>query len=82
VGSNALTGFTTANAIVNNGGAHAVQERSGTISLTSGVYYPIRIQFGEAGGGDAMTFNYSTSTITKTTNVTGRVFYNPATNGF
>ena len=82
VGSNALTGFTTANAIVNNGGAHAVQEASGTISLTSGVYYPIRIQFGEAGGGDALTFNYSTPTITKTTNVTGRVFYNAATNGF
>ena len=82
VGSNALTGFTTANAIVNNGGAHGNQERSGTISLTSGVYYPIRIQFGEAGGGDVMTFNYSTPTITKTTNVTGRVFYNPTTNGF
>ena len=82
VGSNALSGFTTANATVNNGGAHGVVERSGTASLTAGVYYPIRIQFGEAGGGDAMTFNYSTSTITKTTNVTGRVFYNPATNGF
>ena len=82
VGSNAITGFTTANAIVNNGGAHGNQERSGTISLTAGVYYPIRIQFGEAGGGDVMTFNYSTPTITKTTTVTGRVFYNPATNGF
>ena len=82
VGSNALTGFTTANAIVNNGGAHGNQERSGTISLTSGVYYPIRIQFGEASGGDVMTFNYSTPTIPKTTTVTGRVFYNAATNGF
>jgi hypothetical protein len=82
VGSNALSGFTTANATVNNGGTHASQERSGTISLTTGVYYPIRIQFGEAGGGDAMTFYYSTPTITLTANVTGRVFYNPATNGF
>ena len=82
VGSNALTGFTTANAIVNNGGAHGNQERSGTISLTSGVYYPIRIQFGEASGGDVMTFNYSTPTIPKTTTVTDRVFYNAATNGF
>ena len=82
VGSNAITGFTTANAIVNNGGAHGNQERSGTISLTSGVYYPIRIQFGEASGGDVLTFNYSTPTIPKTTNVTGRVFYNAATNGF
>jgi hypothetical protein len=82
VGPNALSGFTTANATVNNGGEHAVQERSGTISLTAGIYYPIRIQFGEASGGDALTFNYSTPTITKTTNVTGRVFYNLATNGF
>ena len=82
VGSNALSGFTTANATVNNGGLHGNQERSGTASLTSGVYYPIRIQFGEQGGGDVMTFNYSTPNITKTTNVTGRVFYNPETNGF
>ena len=82
VGSNAITGFTTANAIVNNGGAHGVIERSGTISLTAGVYYPIRIQFGEASGGDAMTFYYSTPTIILTTTVTDRVFYNPTTNGF
>jgi hypothetical protein len=82
IGQNALTGFTTANATVNNGGLHGVVEVSGSIALTSGVYYPIRIQFGELNGGDAMTFNYSTPTITKTTNVTGRVFYNAATNGF
>jgi hypothetical protein len=82
IGSNAVSGFTTANATVNNGGAHGVQERSGTASLTAGVYYSIRIQFGEQGGGDVLTFNYSTPTIPKTTNVTGRVFYNAATNGF
>lgn len=82
VGSNAVSGFTTGNATVNNGGLHGTQERSGTASLTAGVYYPIRIQFGEQGGGDVLTFNYSTPTITKTTNVTGRVFYNAATNGF
>jgi hypothetical protein len=82
VGSNAISGFTTGNATVNNGGAHGVVEVSGTISLTAGVYYPIRIQFGEAGGGDAMTFSYSTPTITKTTDVTGRVFYDSNTSGF
>jgi len=82
VGSNAQTGFTTANATVNNGGAHGPTERSGSIALTAGVYYPIRIQFGESGGGDVMTFNYETSTIGKTTNVTGLVFYNTTTNGF
>ena len=82
IGSNAISGFTTANATVNNGGAHGPTEASGSIALTAGVYYPIRIQFGEASGGDVMTFNYSTSTITKTTNVTGLVFYNPVTNNF
>jgi hypothetical protein len=82
IGANAITGFTTANATVNNGGAHGVTERSGTAALTAGTYYPIRIQFGEAGGGDVMTFNHSTATITKTTDVTGKVFYNSTTNGF
>jgi hypothetical protein len=82
IGSNALSGFTTANATINNGGAHGPVEVSGTAALTAGVYYPIRIQYGEQGGGDVLTFNHSTATITKTTNVTGKVFYNPATNGF
>lgn len=82
VGANAETGFTTSNATVNNGGLHGNQEASGSIALTAGTYYPIRIQFGEQGGGDVMTFNFSTSTITKTTNVTGLVFYNSQTNGF
>ena len=82
IGSNAQTGFTTSNSTVNNGGLHGNQERSGTASLTAGTYYPIRIQFGEQGGGDVMTFNYSTPTISKTTNVTGLVFYNSTTNGF
>ena len=82
IGANALSGFTTANANINNGGAHGNQESYGTVSLTAGTYYPIRMQFGEIGGGDVFTFNYSTSTISKTTNVTGLVFYNPSTNGF
>lgn len=82
VGSNAVTGFTTANAVVNNGGLHGNTEKFGSIALTAGTYYPIRIQFGELNGGDVMTFNYSTPTITKTTTVTGLVFYNTSTNGF
>ena len=82
IGETAITGFTTLNATVKNGGAHGNQERSGTASLTNGTYYPIRIQFGEQSGGDVMTFNYSTPTISKTTTVTGLVFYNSTTNGF
>jgi len=82
IGANTISGFTTGSATVNNGGAHAPLERSGSVSLTAGTLYPIRIQFGEAGGGDIMTFNYWTPTITNTTDVTGLVFYNPSTNGF
>jgi hypothetical protein len=82
IGANALSGFTTANSTVNNGGLHGNQERNGTAALMAEVYYPIRIQFGELSGGDVFGFNYSTPTISKTTNVTGLVFYNPSTNGF
>jgi hypothetical protein len=82
IGNNAVSGFSTSNATVNNGGLHGPVEFSGTAALTAGVYYPIRVQYGENSGGDVLTFNYSTATISKTTNVTGRVFYHPATRGF
>lgn len=82
VGSNAVSGFTTSNSVVNNGGLHGNTEKFGSIALTAGTYYPIRIQFGELNGGDVMTFNFSTPTVAKTTNVTGLVFYNTSTNGF
>jgi hypothetical protein len=81
IGSNAVSGFSTANATINNGGLHGPIEVSGTAALTAGVYYPVRIQYGENGGGDVMFFNYSTPTIGKTTDVTGKVFYHPATRG-
>jgi hypothetical protein len=83
IGSNATAGFTTANATVNNGGVHPLTEvTSSPISLVAGTYYPIRIQFGENAGGSAMTVNFSTATISKTTNGLGYYYYNPATNGF
>jgi hypothetical protein len=82
IGANALSGFTTANANINNGGAHGSVEVSVTVSMTAGIYYPVRIQFGEIGGGDILTFNYSIPIITKTTTVTDKVLYNAVTNGF
>lgn len=82
IGANAVTGFTTGNAIVNNGGLHGTQEVSGTVNLVANTYYPIRIQFGEQGGGDVCTVNYSTPTISKTTTFTNKIFYNNSTNGY
>ena len=43
VGSNAQTGFTTGNSTVNNGGLHGTLEKFGSIALTAGTYFPIRI---------------------------------------
>ena len=75
IGPNALTGYTTANATVNNGGLHAQVETSGTTSLTAGRYYPIRIMFGENSGGDIMTVSFAgPGGITKTTNGSGYYF--------
>jgi hypothetical protein len=51
LGDNALSGYTTANSLVNsnyNGGIDV----SGSMTLVAGQYYPIRIQFGDGGGGE------------------------------
>ena len=82
IGATAVSGFTTANAFINNGSVHGSVEVSASIALTAGVYYPIRIQMGDQSGGDVLDLNYSTPTIVKTTTVTGKIFYNSATNGF
>ena len=83
IGLNALSGFTTANALVQNGGLHALSEVSATISLVAGTYYPIRIQFGNGPEGPGQLFaSYAHSGQAKTSTWTGKVFYNTATNGF
>ena len=83
IGPTALTGFTTANALVKNGGLHGLNEVSATISLVAGTYYPIRIQFGNGPSGPGQLFaSYEHSGQAKTQTWTGKVFYNTATNGF
>lgn len=77
IGDNAISGFTTTNAVVQNGGLHGMQERSGSIALTAGNYYYIRIQFGENAGGDDMIVRYSTPTIAKTTDMSNLIWYQP-----
>jgi len=75
VGSNALSGYTTSNAIVRNGGTHPMQYASGTISLTANTFYPIRIQFGEAYGGDDCNIYFSGPNIAQTSDFTNYVFF-------
>lgn len=81
VGDAALSGWTIENATVDNSGLHGPQEASGTVSLVAGQYYPIQVFFGEMGGGDVLEFSYSTPTISKTTDLTGLIYYNPDTPG-
>jgi len=47
IGAAAASGYTTANALVKNGGKHTKAKVSAVIVLSAGVYYPIRIQYGE-----------------------------------
>jgi hypothetical protein len=75
IGSSALSGYTTTNCLINNGNLHGATEVSKTINLTKGTYYPIRCQFGENYGGDNFTFSFSTTTIPRTYNMSGYVFY-------
>lgn len=75
IGSTAQSNYTTANALVNNGGIHEIQERSGTISLTGDTLYPIRIQFGENSSTDGFALSFSGPSITRTYDFSTYVFF-------
>ena len=74
-GDNALSGFTTGNANVVGGG-------SNTFAMAAGAYYPLRIQYGNAGGPGSLSVSYSVTGVPQTTDLTGLVYYNAATKGF
>lgn len=82
LGLTALSGYTTGNALVNNGGLHGPTEVSATVNLVAGTYYPVRIQFGNNTGPGVMTASYEHTGQAKTSTWTGKIFYNTATNGF
>lgn len=69
------------NATVSNGGRHAAQERSGTFNLVSGEYYKLFAVFGNDTGPGTAEFSYEGPSIAKTSDFTGALFYNTATNG-
>jgi hypothetical protein len=45
--------------VINNGGEHPMRAVRGTIYLTAGIYYPMRILFGENQGEDQMHFYFA-----------------------
>ena len=82
IGDIAVSGFTTANALVNNGGLHGLKEASGSIELVEGTYYPIRIQAGNNEVAGECYVSWSSSTQAQTGTFTGLVFYKQIVNGF
>ena len=79
IGNTALTGYTTGNALLN------ISLTSGfnTISLTSGTYYPIRVQYANNAGPGYCTLAWShPGATTPSATWTGKLFYNTVTNGF
>jgi hypothetical protein len=67
----AATGRFTANAVLNNnmGGGQGDTKRSGSTTLTGGIWYPIRIVHEEGGGGSNLTFSWSGPGIAENTSL-------------
>lgn len=71
--ASATSGRTASNAVLNNGlgAGQGNTRRSGSTTLTAGIWYPIRIVHEEGGGGDNLTFSWSGPTQGETTSLTG-----------
>jgi len=54
LGAFATSGFTRANATLDNGDGHGERRICRDVTLAASTTYPIRVQFGEGGGGDIM----------------------------
>jgi hypothetical protein len=82
-GEKARTTWTIANADIANGGLHPVQEISNTVTLNAGEYTPLRVMFGNGPEGPGvLQVSYSHTGQAKTSDFTGKIFYNAATQGF
>jgi hypothetical protein len=81
-GATAISGFTNGNANIT---AINTQYSTSNISMTAGVYYPVRIRW-DGTYDDGFFGNDSDGSITfyanDSTSVSGLVFYNTLTNGF
>ena len=82
IGNDAINNYTTSSKNIGEPGLGPLYLTGSVISLTSGSYYPMRIQFGEAGGGEYLSMSYSTPTISQTYNWSSNMYYNTSSNGF
>ena len=80
--ASAASGRTTSNAVVNNnmGNGQGDTKRGGSISLSAGQPYAVRVVHEEGTGGDNLTFSWSGPGISETTTLT-QYFFSPTING-
>jgi hypothetical protein len=79
LGATALSGFTNSNYLLLETSGHP-GTRTNTISLVEGVYYPVRIRWGEGGGADYFNLDFTPPSGTVTTDGTGYFFSSIGTN--
>jgi hypothetical protein len=83
VGSNALNGYTIQNSYINHGGLHAATTvTGGFLTLTAGLFYPIRIVYGNSASTGSLRLEWEGPDQASTTSLTNRVVYNSVTNGY
>jgi hypothetical protein len=82
LGSNAISGFATTNATINNAGIHAEVTVSATLSLTSNVAYPLRIQYGASAATNQLRLSFSGPGRATTNDMTGYFFTKNALTGY
>lgn len=84
IGSPAISGFNVSNALINNGGQHgdAWAYNSNSVSMIGGLYYPIRIQYGDNITNDTLQLFYAQAGQNGTRDLSNVIFYNTETRGF
>jgi hypothetical protein len=71
IGNTAVTGYTTSNELAS---ASFAGPGTGTISLTAGEYYPIRLLYGNGPSGGSLNLTYAHTGQTATNDFTGKLF--------
>ena len=79
IGDNALSGYTTGNALFYTQGVYTEVTRTTPTELTAGTYYPFRFQYGAAGG-DTLKFSFAPPGGTRVYDGTGYFFCQTHTN--
>jgi len=64
--------------IVNNGGLHDVQKRTGTVSLNANTLYPIRVRMSENAGGNSLSVTFQATGLSERSD--GNGFYYSCSN--